>query len=128
MVSREIVRVSLPYTDLRKTQVLSADIINAYLQAPASGEHYIIRVLDLGLDNVGKRALIFRALYGGNSDKMTSSIIFEVAWVFGILYLRAVTLMSGCIQLQKSMEHWCMNMFHYTLMIFLLCLKTQIVS
>ena len=40
------------------------DIINAYLQATTSEKHYIICGIEFGLENVGKRHLIFRALYG----------------------------------------------------------------
>ena len=46
--------------------VMSVDILNAYLQAPSSEKHYIIICLrEFGLKNVGKRAIIKRALYGG---------------------------------------------------------------
>ena len=42
-------------------------IRNAYLQAPTSEKHYIICGQEFGLENVGKRALIVRALYGGKA-------------------------------------------------------------
>ena len=64
MVSHESVRILLAYADLHQTQVLAADIKNAYLQAPTSGNHYIICGLEFGLYNVGKRSLIVCALYG----------------------------------------------------------------
>ena len=38
---------------------------NAYLQVPTSEKHYIICGPEFGLEHVGKRALIVRALYGG---------------------------------------------------------------
>ena len=41
---------------------MAADIRNAYLQAPTSEKHYIIRVEEFGLANKGKKALITRAL------------------------------------------------------------------
>ena len=45
----------------------AADILNAYLQAPSSQKDYIICSTEFGLENVGKVALIHRALYGGKS-------------------------------------------------------------
>ena len=45
----------------------AADIRNAYLQAPSSEKYYIICGPEFGLENVGERALIRRALYGGKS-------------------------------------------------------------
>ena len=68
VVSRESVRIALTYVYLRQTQVLAADIRNAYLQAPTSERHYIICGLEFVLENVGKRALLFRALYGDKTD------------------------------------------------------------
>ena len=47
--------------------VFGADIQNAYLQAPSSEKHYIICGEEFGLENVGKRAIIVRVLYGGKS-------------------------------------------------------------
>ena len=43
VVSREIARIALNYTDLHQTQVLSTDIRNAYPQATRYEKHYIIR-------------------------------------------------------------------------------------
>ena len=40
---------------------------DANLQAPASEKHYIICGPEFGIENVGKRAIIVRALYGGKS-------------------------------------------------------------
>ena len=45
--------------------VLSADIRNAYLQAPTREKHFIICGPEFGLEHQGKRAIIVRALYGG---------------------------------------------------------------
>lgn len=46
----------------------AADIQNAYLQAPASKKHYVICGSEFGIENIGKVALIKRALYGGKSS------------------------------------------------------------
>ena len=45
--------------------VTTADIQNAYLQAPSSEKYFIVCGTQFGLENVGKVALITRALYGG---------------------------------------------------------------
>ena len=65
VVSRESVRIALTYAALNDLDVCAADIRNAYLQAPSSQKDYIICGPEFGLENVGKPALITRALYGG---------------------------------------------------------------
>ena len=47
--------------------MVAADIRNAYLQAPSSRKDYIVCGEEFGLENVGKVALIHRALYGGKT-------------------------------------------------------------
>ena len=67
VVSRESIRIALTYAALNDLDIFSADIQNAYLQAPSSVKHYIICGREFGLENVGKRALITHALYGGKT-------------------------------------------------------------
>ena len=67
VVSRESVRILLTYAALNGLDVCAADIRNAYLQAPSSRKDYIICGPEFGLENVGKVALIHRALYGGKA-------------------------------------------------------------
>ena len=67
VVSRESVRIAFTYAALNGLQVFAADICNAYLQAPSSQEDYVVCGLELGIENIGKVALIHRALYGGKS-------------------------------------------------------------
>ena len=67
VVSRESVRIALTYAALNGLNVCAADIRNAYLQAPSSNKDFIICGPEFGLENVGKVALIHRALYGGKS-------------------------------------------------------------
>ena len=64
VVSRESVRVGLTYADLMDNDVMAADIQNAYLQAPLSEKDFIVCGAEFGFENVGKVALITRALYG----------------------------------------------------------------
>ena len=67
VVSRESVRIAFTYAALNDLDVFAADVRNAYLQAPSSQKDYIICGPEFGLENVGKVALIHRALYGGKS-------------------------------------------------------------
>ena len=67
VVSRESVRIALTYAALNGVDICAADIRNAYLQAPSSQKHFVICGAEFGLENVGKKALILRALYGGKS-------------------------------------------------------------
>jgi hypothetical protein len=67
VVSRESVRIAFTYAALNGLEVCAADIRNAYLQAPSSCKDYIICGPEFGIENVGKVALIHRALYGGKS-------------------------------------------------------------
>ena len=68
VVSRESVRIALMYAALNGVDVIAGDIQNAYLQAPSSEKHFVKCGLEFGLENVGKIALIRRALYGGKSS------------------------------------------------------------
>jgi hypothetical protein len=67
VVSRESIRIAFTYAALNKLNVCAADIRNAYLQAPSSRKDYIICGSEFGLENIGKVALIHRALYGGKT-------------------------------------------------------------
>jgi hypothetical protein len=67
VVSRESVRIALLSAALNALPVCACDIQNAYLQAPSSEKHYVICGPEFGLDNIGKVAIIVRALYGGKS-------------------------------------------------------------
>lgn len=68
-MSHKSVRTAFTYTALKSVDVHAADILSAYLQAPSSEKYYIPKCgLKFGLENVGKRAKIVRALYGGKSS------------------------------------------------------------
>ena len=67
VVARDSVRIGLTYAALNKLNVCAGDIRNAYLQAPSSQKDYVICGEEFGLENVGKVALIHRALYGGKA-------------------------------------------------------------
>lgn len=67
VVSRESVRVALTHAALNDLDVWAADIQNARLQVPSSEKHHIICGPEFRLENVGKKALMRRALHGGKS-------------------------------------------------------------
>ena len=64
VVSRDSVRIALTYAALNELTVTAADIQNAYLQAPCTEKYYIVCGPEFGPDNMGKKALVIRALYG----------------------------------------------------------------
>ena len=65
VVSRESVRIVFLYAALNGLDVFSANICNAYLQAPSSRKDYVICRAEFGIANIGCVGLIHRALYGG---------------------------------------------------------------
>jgi hypothetical protein len=65
VVSRDSIRIALTHAALLGLPVIGADIRNAYLQAPSSEKHFIICGPEFGIENEGRVALIWRALYGG---------------------------------------------------------------
>jgi hypothetical protein len=79
VVSRESVRIAFTYAALNGIDVFAADIRNAYLQAPSSQKDYIVCGPEFEIENVGKVALIHRALYGGSLPERTSGIICALA-------------------------------------------------
>ena len=82
---------------------MASYIQNAYLQEPYLEKHYIICGPEFGLKNVGKVALIKRALYGGVSGRYfwnhLSSCMdmlgFESCLVDPDIWIRAVTKPDG---------------------------------
>ena len=65
VVSRDTMRIAFTYVALNDLDICAADIKNAYLQAPNSERHYTICGPEFGTENVGKVAIVVRALYGG---------------------------------------------------------------
>ncbi len=66
-MSRESIRITFTYAALNNLDIFAADIKNAYLQAPSLQKDCIVCGPQFGLENVGKLALIHRAIYGGKS-------------------------------------------------------------
>ena len=67
VVSKESVHIAFTYAALNVIEVCASDIRNTYLQTPSSQKYYIICGPEFGIENVGKYALVGRALYGGKS-------------------------------------------------------------
>ena len=65
VVSRESIIIDLTYDLMNNLPVFGADTQNTYLQAPKTEKHYIICGPEFGLENIGKKAVIVLALYGG---------------------------------------------------------------
>ena len=65
VVSRESIWIFLTHAALHGVPVMAADVRNSYLQAPTSEKHFVICGPDFGIENIGKEAIINRALYGG---------------------------------------------------------------
>jgi hypothetical protein len=65
LVSHDSIRISLTYAALLRLPVIGANIHKAYLQAPSSEKHFIICGPEFGIENEGRVALIWRALYSG---------------------------------------------------------------
>jgi Reverse transcriptase (RNA-dependent DNA polymerase) len=68
VVSRDSVRLALMLATLNGLSVLSADVQNAYLNAPTKEKCYCIAGPEFGQDKVGRPVLIVRALYGLRSS------------------------------------------------------------
>ena len=67
VVSRESVRIAFTDDALNRVNIFAADIRNAYLQSPSSQKDYIICGPEFGIENQGRVALLWKALYGSNS-------------------------------------------------------------
>ena len=68
VVSRETVRLFFLMAALHDTDILSADIQNAYLNAPVKEKLYTIAGKEFGPKNQGRPVMIVRALYGLRSS------------------------------------------------------------
>ncbi|KAI2501495.1 Reverse transcriptase (RNA-dependent DNA polymerase) [Fragilaria crotonensis] len=68
VVSRDTVRLFFLMAALHDTDILSADIQNAYLNAPVKEKLYTIAGKEFGPKNEGRPVIIVRALYGLRSS------------------------------------------------------------
>ena len=68
VVSRESVRIAFIYAALNDLDVCMAVISNAYVQSPTSQKHCIICGPEFRMENVGKVAIMLRAVYGGKTS------------------------------------------------------------
>jgi hypothetical protein len=63
VISRDSVQIAFLYAALNDLDILSADIQNAYLNAPTKDKLYMMASLEFGSNNVNLHVLIVRALY-----------------------------------------------------------------
>ncbi len=68
MVSRETVQIAMTYTALLGLGLWAADIMNPFVQAPTAEKYWIECAPEFGNANMGKKALVTRALYGMKSS------------------------------------------------------------
>ena len=68
VVSRERVRIALTYTGLCGFDTWAADIMNAFIQAPTIEKYWVECGPEFRSDNIGKVAVVTRALYGMKSS------------------------------------------------------------
>jgi len=68
VVSRDSVRLAFMLAALNDLDILSADVQNAYLNAPTKEKVYTTAGLEFGPTNAGRPVLIVRALYGLKSS------------------------------------------------------------
>ena len=66
--SREIVLIAITIDALNDLEVKTSDIHNAYLTAPCSEKIWTTLGSEFGSDLAGKKALVFRFLYGFKSE------------------------------------------------------------
>jgi Reverse transcriptase (RNA-dependent DNA polymerase) len=64
VVSRESVRIAFLYAALNELDIMSADVQGAYLNAPCKEKVYTRCGPEFGPENIGRVALIVKALYG----------------------------------------------------------------
>ena len=83
--SRESVEIMFTYTGLNGLDVCMVDIRNDCLQSPTSQKHYIICGPEFGMENVGKVAIMHRAVYGGKTSGRDSETTLDHACNSSIL-------------------------------------------
>ena len=74
VISWDTVSIALTLEALNRHDVMTADIQNAYIQAPTSEKHFVICGCEFG-DDMGKRALIISTLYGLSKPEYPFSTI-----------------------------------------------------
>ena len=65
VVYRYSIKISFTHSSLNSLYLCVLDISNAYLQAPSLQKYFVIYGKWFGLENIGKKFLIRRALYSG---------------------------------------------------------------
>ena len=95
VVSRESVRIALTCSALNDLPVCAYDLQNSYLKARSSEKHYVVCGPEFGLENVGKYAIIVRALMAVNLLELITGDMFVVLWKKWASLHAKLTLMTG---------------------------------
>ena len=66
--SREAVKIVLTCAALHSLDIWVADILNAFMQAPTTEKYWVECGPEFGSDNMGKQAVVIRALYDMKSS------------------------------------------------------------
>ena len=78
VVQHETVRIALTIASLNDMQVNASDVINAFLTAPCAEKIWTTLGPEFG-DNVGKKSIIVRDMYGLKSAGALSRFVFH--WI-----------------------------------------------
>jgi hypothetical protein len=68
VVTRDSVRIAFLIAALNELDILSADVGNAYLQAPVREKVHATAGPEFGQNNIGRTVIVVRAMYGLNSS------------------------------------------------------------
>jgi hypothetical protein len=116
VVYRDSIRIALTHAALLGLPVIGADICNAYLQAQSLEKHFIICGPEFGIENEGRVALIWRALYGGKVAGRDFWHHLQIVWGNLALLVHVLIQMYGLgcqneRQGRSTMNmHYCMSM------------------
>jgi Reverse transcriptase (RNA-dependent DNA polymerase) len=115
VVSRESVRIAFLYASLNDLKVMSADVQGAYLNAPCKEKVHTRCGPEFGPENVGKIAVIVKALYGLKtsafawrehlSHTLESSLEFSHCLADNDVWMRPATKMDGTEYYQYILVH-----------------------
>ena len=74
-------RIALTYAALYGLDLWAADIMNGFVQAPTTEKYWVECGPEFGSDNIGKQAVVIRALYGMESSARDFRIILGIVWI-----------------------------------------------
>jgi Reverse transcriptase (RNA-dependent DNA polymerase) len=115
VVSRESVRIAFLYALLNNLKVMAADVQGAHLNAPCKEKVYTRRGPEFGPENIGKIAVVVKALYGLTtsadawrehlSHTLESSLEFSHCLADNDFWMRPATTSKGDEYCQYILVH-----------------------